>query len=174
MKLRFKDLIREFARDPKAEEPEVVVVEEEYGPSLADGPTALILVDFIDVVDALTRLLDDETAAVRRGEVGELESFTRAKQTTMDRLDAVTQQMRAEKVSLNGDTRSMVLERTERLEAAIAANTSSLVAIRKAVLAINRNILMALEKAASEGLYGRGGHSVRPYELSVAKLNAEL
>jgi hypothetical protein len=178
MKKRFKDLIREFARDPKAVEAETEAAPapagEETGPVLADGVTALVLVEFLDAVDGLTRLLNDETDAVKRGEVLTLDTFTRGKHAAMDHLDALGERMRAEKLQLSGELKTMVLERVERLEHAIAANTAGLVAMRKAVLTINRNILAALEKAASEGLYARSGMSVRPFELSVANLNAEL
>jgi len=177
MKRRFKDMIREFARDPKAveaEETALPVAEEEAGPVSADGATALAVVEFLDTLDALIRLLDDETDAVRRGDVTALDDFTRAKHAAMDRMEAAGRGVAEEKAKLTADLKAMVVERVERLQTAIAANTAGLVAMRKAEVTINRGILTALEKAASDGLYARSGASVRPCELSLANLNAEL
>ena len=175
MSRRFKDLIREFAPDAKSEaETAPIAAPEPEAPALADGPTALMLTEFLDTVAELSVLLDEETAALAAGELDGLEGFARRKQAMADRLNGIMAQVQTGTLRLNDDLRAMILERVERLDRAINENAAGLVAMRKAVLSINRSLLVALEKAASDGLYAPSGHAVRPVELSASGLNEEL
>lgn len=175
MSRRFKDLIREFAPDakPEADAAPVAAAEPEI-PALADGPTAVVMTEFLDTVAELSVLLDEETAALAAGELEGLEVYARRKQAMADRLGGIVTQAQSGTLRLNDDLRAMILERVERLDRAINDNAAGLVAMRKAVLSINRSLLVALEKAASDGLYAPSGHAVRPVELSASGLNAEL
>lgn len=174
MSRRFKDLIREFAPEPKPAAPTPEPVPETEAPALADGPTAVVMTAFLDAVAELNALLEEETAAVAAGTLDGLESFARRKQAMADRLEAIMAEANTAHLRLNDDLRAMVLDRVERLDRAINDNAAGLVAMRRAVLAINRSLLAALEKAASDGLYAPTGQAVRPVELSAAGLNAEL
>lgn len=174
MSRRFKDLIREFVADPTPAVPEPVAPAPSEAPVLADGPTAVLMTEFLDAVDELNALLDEENAALSAGTLDGLEGFARRKQAMAERLESIVGQAKADGLRLGDDLRAMVLERIERLDHAINDNAAGLVAMRKAVLAINRNLLAALEKASSDGLYARSGHSVRPVELSASGLNTEL
>lgn len=174
MSRRFKDLIREFAPDVKPAEPMPEAVAEPDAPALTDGPTAVVMTAFLDAVGELTALLEEETAAIAAGTLDGLEGFARRKQAMADRLDGIMAEANAAPLRLTDDLRAMILDRVERLDRAINANAAGLVAMRRAVLAINRSLLSALEKAASDGLYAPTGQAVRPVELSAAGLNAEL
>lgn len=174
MSRSLKDLIRTFAADPEPEEMDVVLPESETDGDLADGPTALVMVEFLDSVAALTDLLETETKLIIAGDLAPLESFARQKQALADRLEGMSAASRNEPVSLNTALRAMALARIERLDRAVAANAAALVAMRKALLSINRSLLAALEKAASDGLYAPGGTAVRPVELSASGLDARL
>ncbi len=174
MSRHLKDLIREFAPDRKVEEPVSAPTPEPEAAALADGPTALVMTEFLDAVATLSALMEEETAAIAAGDLAGLEGFARRKLVMADRLEAIMLQIRADGGGLSDDLRAMALERIERLDRAVGDNAAGLVAMRKAVLAINRNLLSALEKAASDGLYAPSGHAVRPVELSASGLNAEL
>lgn len=174
MSRRFKDLIREFVAEPAPAAPEPAAPAAPEAPALADGPTAVLMTEFLDAVDELNALLDEETGALSAGILDGLEGFARRKQAMAERLESIVGQAKADGLTLGEDLRAMVLDRIERLDRAVGDNAAGLVAMRKAVLAINRNLLTALEKASSDGLYARSGHSVRPVELSVSGLNAEL
>ncbi|MDQ2103614.1 flagellar protein FlgN [Azospirillum isscasi] len=172
MSRRFKDLIREFAPDAKPVEEIAPALPEPEAPALADGPTAVVMTEFLDTVAELSALLEEETAALSAGTLDGLEGYARRKQAMADRLGGIMAQ--AGTLRLNDDLRAMILDRVERLDRAINENAAGLVAMRKAVLSINRSLLVALEKAASDGLYAPTGHAVRPVELSASGLNAEL
>ena len=175
MSRRFKDLIREFAPDAKpAEAAPAPAAPEPEAPALTDGPTAVVMTEFMDAIADLNRLLAEETAALSAGTLDGLEGFARRKQAMADRLEGVMAQAGASHLRMNDDLRAMVLDRVEQLDRAINENAAGLVAMRKAVLTINRSLLAALEKAASDGLYAPTGHAVRPVELSASGLNAEL
>ncbi|WP_029008811.1 hypothetical protein [Azospirillum halopraeferens] len=172
MSLTLKDLIHEFAPDAVPEAP--AVAEAPAAPDLCDGPTALAVSEFLDAVDALAAALEEETACIDAGMLDRLEVFAHRKTAMAERLETVAERARAEGIRLPEDLRAMTLERIERLDRAIRANTTGLVALRKAVLTISRNLLTALEKANSDGLYARSGHAVRPVELSASGLNTTL
>ncbi|MGQ9369313.1 flagellar protein FlgN [Azospirillum sp. ST 5-10] len=166
-----KDLIHEFAPDAMPVAAADGPVAE--GPAY-DGPTALAVTEFLDAVEALAAVLEEETACIGAGTLDRLEVFAHRKAAMAERLQAVAEQARADGIRLPDDLRSMTLDRVERLEKAIDANASGLVALRKAVLTVSRNLLTALEKASSDGLYARSGHAVRPVELSASGLNTTL
>ncbi|PWC42580.1 flagellar protein FlgN [Azospirillum sp. TSO22-1] len=170
-----RDVIREFARDRRPK-PEAAPAPAEPVAALpaVDGATAVVMVEFLDTVRALSDLLDEENAAIAAGEVNGLEGFARRKLGMAERLEGLLAQADADGVALNGDLRAMALERIERLDRAVSDNAAGLVALRKAVLTINRTLLNALEKAASDGLYAPTGRAIRPVELSASGLNAEL
>lgn len=174
MKLSFKDLIREFKPEEKPEAAIEVAAPEPEAPLMVDGATAAIMVEFMDAVDELTGLLEEETGALAAGSLGGLDGFSQRKQAMAERLEGLIGRLQQEDTRLNEDLRAIVLERIERLDQAVSDNASGLVAMRKAVLTINRSILSALEKSASDGLYAPTGHAVRPVELSASGLNAEL
>lgn len=174
MSRTLKDMIRTFAADPDPDALEAAAGLPAIVEPLADGPTALVMVEFLDAVAALTDLLETESKAVIAGNLAPLESFAREKQAIADRLEGITGSARHEPVTLNATLRAMALARIERLERAVAANAAALVAMRKALLSINRTLYTAMEKAASDGLYARAGTAVRPVELSVSGLDASL
>lgn len=170
--MKLKDVIRTFEteRPPAVEETVAAspVVE------IADGPTALVMVEFLDTVDALAALLEEETAAVTAGSLAVLESFAARKATLADSIDALTEQASGERLTLTPDVRAMALDRIDRLDRATVANTTALVALRGALLTINRALFTALERAASDGVYSGGGLPLRPVELSASGLDATL
>lgn len=174
MSRRFKDLIREFAPERKPDAPAPEAAPEPAAPALADGPTAVVVTEFLDAISALNALLAEETAAVAAGDLANLEVFAARKQAMAERLEGIVAQARNAPLTLTDELRALMLDRIETLDRTIADNAAGLVAMRKAVLAINRSLLSALEKAASDGLYARCGQAVRPVELSAAGLNAEL
>jgi flagellar biosynthesis/type III secretory pathway chaperone len=175
MSLRLKDLIREFAPEHRPEEPlPTPQMEAAATPAFADGPSAVLMVEVMDAIAAICDLLDEETTAVTAGTLDDLEGYARRKQAMAERLERVMAQAEAESITLTDELRAMMLEKTERLERSIAGNTAGLVAVRKAVLAINRNLFTVLEQQASDGLYAPSGQAVRPVELSASGLNTEL
>lgn len=175
MSVRLKDIFRNFAPDRPADGPETAATD---GPAALDGATALVLAEFLDAVDALSALLEEETGCVAAGALDRLEVFAQRKNALAERLEGVLAQARTEGVTLGAGLddgfRALALERIERLDRAVGRNTGGLVALRKAVLTINRNLLSALETAASDGLYASSGQAVRPVELSASGLNATL
>ncbi|HYG86951.1 MAG TPA: flagellar protein FlgN [Azospirillum sp.] len=171
-----RDVIREFARERRPE-PEAALTPapaEPAAPLPVDGATAVVMTEFLDTVHSLCELLEEESAAVAAGDVNGLEGFARRKQGLAERLEGLVVQAHADGLVLNDELRAMTLERIERLDRAVNENAAGLVALRKAVLTINRNLLNVLEKAASDGLYAPTGRSVRPVELSASGLNTEL
>jgi hypothetical protein len=177
MSRRLKDLIRTF--EPAAKPAEPAAAQPEAAPAAAafvDGPTAAAMVDFTDAVIAVAALLEEETEAVEAGDPWKLDIFAVRKLAVADRLEAVTAELKEIRPNIAGnpDLRAMALQAIERLDRAVAANTSALSAMREAVLSVNRTLLSAVEKAASEGLYAPSGQAVRPVELSTAGVDAEL
>lgn len=177
MSRKLKDLIRTFEPAAKAAEAEAARPAADPAPvPFVDGPTAAAVVDFVDAILAVAALLEEETVAVAAGDPWKLDIFAVRKLAVVDRLDAVAAQLRETRPDVAGhpDLRAMALGAVERLDRAVAANTSALSAMREAVLSINRTLLSAVEKAASEGLYAPSGQAVRPIELSTAGVDAEL
>jgi len=172
MGARLKDLIREFAPDVVAATPETTTPDLPL--SEIDGASALAIVTLLDAVAAVADLLDEETAAIVRGDFAALEDFTRRKQEMIDRLRRVTGEVGAERIILNDELRDMTLRRVARLERSIERNAGGLSAVRSACVAVNRALLTSLERAVGEGMYGRGGQGVRPIELSMSNLNAKF
>jgi hypothetical protein len=122
----------------------------------------------------LSALLEDETRALAEGRVATLEDFARAKQTMTDSLESLTRRIQIEPITLNPDLEAIILRHVERLDRAVDANTRGLVAMRKAVLAINRSLIAAVETAVSENIYTCHGARVPPVELSIRGLDAAL
>lgn len=172
MSVTLKDLIHEFAPDRSAEQAPA------DGPAAPDpgydGATALLVRDFLDAVEALSAVLEEESACIAAGMLDRLEAFAHRKAAMAEQLEGAVLRARDESIRLPDDLRAMTLERIDRLERAVSTNASGLVALRKAVLTINRNLLVALEKAASDGTYARDGQARRPVELSASGLNASL
>ncbi len=174
MSRQFKDLIREFKTGRREEAPLPVAAPEPEPPPPDDGPAVAAMTEFLDAVAALSQLMEEETAAIAAGDMAGLDGFAQRKLVMADRLEGLTARFREAAPALGGDLRALTLERIERLDRAVAGNAAGLLAIRKAVLTINRNLLAALEKAESDGLYAPSGQSVRPVELSASGLNTEL
>jgi len=172
MSVSVKDLIHEFAPERKPDAAPNAAPEAE-APAY-DGATALLVTEFLDAVESLCAVLEEESACIAVGMLDQLEVFAHRKVAMAERLDSVAEQARADGIRLPDDLRTMTLERIERLDRAVTVNATGLVALRKAVLTINRNLLTALEKAASDGTYARSGHSLRPVELSASGLNTTL
>jgi hypothetical protein len=171
MTVRLKDVIQEFAEEvaPVSAAPVPSVAEE--GP---DSATAAAFVAFADGVGELSELLEAETAAIEAGLLDRLEDFTRRKIDLSERLDVAISEGRASVPRLDAHMGARAAEVIARLDRAVAANTGALAALREAVLAVNRSILAAAEKAASDGVYGRAGHSLRPVELSTAGIDSSM
>ncbi|MGF7177519.1 flagellar protein FlgN [Azospirillum doebereinerae] len=172
MSVTLKDLIHEFASEQKPDAVPGAAPEAET--PAYDGATALLVTEFLDAVEALCAVLEEESACIAVGMLDRLEVFAHRKAAMAERLESVANQARADGVRLPDDLRAMTLDRIERLDRAVTVNATGLVALRKAVLTINRNLLAALEKAASDGTYARSGHSLRPVELSASGLNTTL
>lgn len=172
MTRHLKDVIRTFEpeRRIEAEVADDTVTAIEF----ADGASALYVADFVDAIDALASLLDEETAEIKAARTAPMEKLTPRKLAMIDVLDQLNARAAKEPITLTPDLRAMVLTRIENLDRAIVANTAGLVAMRNAVLTINRALLKAIEKAASDGLYAPNGLAVRPVELSMARLDAAL
>lgn len=172
MSVTLKDLIHEFVPDRIAETAPA------EGPAAADpgydGATALLVRDFLDAVEALSAVLEEESACIAAGMLDRLEVFAHRKAAMAEQLESSVLRARDEGIRLPDDLRAMTLERIDRLDRAVSVNASGLVALRKAVLTINRNLLTALEKASSDGTYARDGQARRPVELSASGLNASL
>ena len=176
MSRKLKDLIRTFEPAAKPAEPVAAPVAAPVPAPFVDGPTAAAMVGFSDAVAAVAALLEEETAAVVAGDPWKLDAFTLRKLAVADRLEAVTAELKEVRPDIAGnpDLRTMALRAIERLDRAVAATTAALSAMREAVLSVNRTLLGAVEKAASEGLYAPSGQAVRPIELSTAGIDAEL
>jgi len=172
MSVTLKDLIHEFAPDRR---PEQAGAEGPAAPDPGyDGATALLVRDFLDAVEALSAVLEEESACIAAGMLDRLEAFAHRKAAMAEQLEGAVLRARDEGIRLPDDLRAMTLERIDRLERAVSVNASGLVALRKAVLTINRNLLTALEKASSDGTYARDGQARRPVEFSASGLNATL
>ncbi|MBP2231152.1 hypothetical protein J2847_004464 [Azospirillum agricola] len=172
MSVSVKDLIHEFAAEKKPDDAPVVEAAAER--PAYDGATALTVSEFLDTVEALCAVLEEESACIAAGMLDRLEVYANRKTAMAEKLDSIALQARADGIRLPDALRTMTLERVERLDRAVSANASGLVALRKAVLTINRNLLAALEKAASDGTYARSGQAMRPVELSASGLNTTL
>lgn len=172
MSVQLKDLIHEFApeKTPDAAPGAAIAAD---APAY-DGATALVVTEFLDAVEALCAVLEEESACIAAGMLDRLEVYAHRKTAMAEKLDSVATQARAAGIRLPDDLRAMTLERIERLDKAVTTNATGLVALRKAVLTINRNLLAALEKAASDGTYARSGQALRPVELSASGLNTTL
>lgn len=172
MSVTLKDLIHEFAPDQTPDAPSSA--ESAVAAPAYDGPTALFMTDFLDAVEALCTVLEEESACIAAGMLSQLEVYARRKLAMVERLESVGEQARAAAISLPEDLRTMTLGRIERLNKAVNENATGLAVLRKAALTINRNLLSALEKAASDGLYASSGQAIRPVELSASGLNTTL
>lgn len=176
MTLSLKDVIRTFVRETPDEAP-VPEPRDDAGPApFVDGPSAAMMVDWLDAMAALADLLDEETAVVGRGETGGLEAFARRKHAVGERIEALMPLSGSlgAAVAANADLRAMALRAVERLERSVRLNAAALGAMRDAVASINRHLLRAAEKAASDGLYARSGEALRPVELPVSGIDAKL
>jgi flagellar biosynthesis/type III secretory pathway chaperone len=172
MSLRFKDVIQEF--EPEQVD-ELVLDETELAPpTYTDGTTALFVTEFQDAVDALSTVLEEETQAIPTGRIAALEDYAHAKQSMIDGLEALTRRTRNERIELSPDLKAIILRHVERLDRAVDANTRALVAMRKAVLAINHSLITAVEKGVSENIYTSNGVRIPPVELSIRGLDAAL
>ncbi|PWC37831.1 flagellar protein FlgN [Azospirillum sp. TSO35-2] len=171
MSVTLKDLIHEFAPDPAAAAPADEVAAPAPG---YDGATALVVRDFLDAIEALSAVLEEESACLAAGMLDRLEAYAHRKAAMAEQLENAALRARDEGIRLPDDLRAMTLERIDRLDRAVSVNASGLVALRKAVLTINRNLLLALEKASSDGTYARDGQARRPVELSASGLNTTL
>lgn len=179
MTRNLKDLIQDFtpAARTSAEATVPEVATEAAPASFVDGPTAAAMVDWLDALAALADLLDEETATVADVDPRRLEAFTRRKLAMAERLDDLASgpgTALAEAVAADADLRAMAACAVERLERATRANAAALMAMREGVMAVNRHLVRAVEKAASDGLYAPSGEAVRPVELSTAGIDAEL
>ncbi|WP_207477337.1 flagellar protein FlgN [Arenibaculum pallidiluteum] len=172
MTVQLKDVIQEFAPPPEPPRPAEAAVAAESG---IDGASALAFVAFSDGMLDLIALLEDETSAIEAGRLDGLGEFTRRKSAFGERM-AVVLADRAEEgpPRLDAHMRERAAELIARLDRAVQANTGALTALREAVLAVNRSLLAAAEKAASDGVYGSSGHSLRPVELGMAGIDAQL
>lgn len=172
MTVTVKDLFHEFAPERA---PDAVPIDTVVSPAPGyDGATALVVCDFLDSVAALCGVLEEESACIASGALDRLEVYAHRKAAMAEQLEGAVGRARADGIRLPDELRAMMLERVERLDRAVSTNASGLVALRKAVLTINRNLLTALERAASDGTYARDGLARRPVELSASGLNATL
>ena len=128
MSVTLKDLIHEFAPERR---PEQAPAEGPAAPDLGyAGATALLVRDFLDAVEALSSVLEEESACIAAGMLDRLEAFAHRKAAMAEQLEGAVLRARDEGIRLPDDLRAMTLERIDRLERAVTVNASGLGELR--------------------------------------------
>lgn len=171
---RLREKVRDFNAAPAAQKVE-------KGPPSGDVDDAKdarrreLAASFCEAIDKLTEILDQECDAVRKHQISAIPEFARAKEQMLVGMERILDEAVADGISLRADHNGIAVEeRLRRFNDATRRNMAALEALNGAVKRVVDLTVKAMEAENSEGLYARGGKSVRPTEVSPAGVNLDL
>ncbi|WP_119461171.1 hypothetical protein [Rhodospirillaceae bacterium SYSU D60014] len=171
---RLREKIRDFNAAPAAEEPEQVSPSGEIDEA-REARRQELAAGFCEAIDKLTEILDQECEAVRKHRISAIPEFARAKEQMLASMERILDEAVEDGLSLRANYKGIdAEERLRRFDDATRRNMAALEALNGAVKRVVDLTVKAMEAENSEGLYARGGKTVRPTEVSPAGINLDL